>query len=315
MARTETAASLHRLEIDINARTVLPSQRIWRLFPGGSYRFLDDFITNDVGYLDFPGLQLPEGPLSKAGDLIPRLTLALSVKAGVESELKLEDFLDARITQNRGRLRQAIINLYEGAKQHDLVILPTPMSQRVVWIGEIVSNKVEYHQYYRSTIDAKVPCRQIKWIKNVRENTLSSPLSESLRQQHPFTLIENSTFPEVFSIAYTSFVYNNMYSSSVFNGDDFLDADSAFLGTITKLSAAACEATDNNRDGLKIDILDTILSPQYSLYVYADKRHSLGWLHALYRRHSYRSCGCHCRMRPNSAFPIAIANRDYRRYC
>jgi hypothetical protein len=137
------------LAIDLHAKAVLSSQRVWRLFPGAGYRFLDDFLNSNVGYLDFPGLELPPGPLKDAGDLISRIAMATELKATAgyldESEaspLSLEDFAAARHTQNRGRLRSALVNLYEIAATGDLVVLPTPLSNRLTWIGEITSNRI-----------------------------------------------------------------------------------------------------------------------------------------------------------------------------
>lgn len=42
------------IKIDLSARTITPEQRVWRLFPGSGYQFLDDFKQQNVGFLDFP---------------------------------------------------------------------------------------------------------------------------------------------------------------------------------------------------------------------------------------------------------------------
>lgn len=101
-----------KLSVDLRAPTISQNQRVWRLFPGSGYQFLDTFVEEGVGFLDFPGLDLPKGKIADAKDLIPRIVrsqrIIEALRAGVaepEKQLTLETFHDAKSTQNRGRLR------------------------------------------------------------------------------------------------------------------------------------------------------------------------------------------------------------------
>jgi hypothetical protein len=74
-------------------------------------------------------------------------------------------------------------------------------------------------------------------------------------------LLEKSLYIEVFSIAHGSFVYGDRHASTIYNTQsDFLDADAALLGAISRLAAAACQALDQGKPSLGvIDLLDVLL--------------------------------------------------------
>lgn len=140
------------------------------------------------------------------------------------------------------RLLQAIVNFYQEAKQGDYVIVPSSLSNRRVFLGRFASNRIlsEHYKYG----DHAIPARQIHWASSVDEGKLSTPLSVSLRHQHPFSLVERSRFIEVFALVDGSYRFGDRTVATVYNSeDDFLDADSALMGVIAKLSAAACTAT------------------------------------------------------------------------
>jgi len=213
----------------------------------------------------FQASNCPPGPLSNAMDLIPRIVMAMDTRYAPERDdgtaKSLSDYLDVRQSQNRGRLRQALINFYEEAKAGDLVVMPGPFDQRMVHVGEFTSDSIIYVDYYKSSATQQVPARSIKWLNKIRENKVSSSLSEALRNQHPFTLIERSRFVEVMSIAYSSFIYGDRHVSTILNGDEFLDTDAAFISQVSKLAGAACLAADNQLEGLGDELLSVFLRP------------------------------------------------------
>ncbi len=274
------------IKIDIGARKISSDQKVWRLFPGSGYRFLKSFTSSDVAFLDFPGIRLPEKDIKSSKDLIKLIAMSSKYKTTLRSEedgqnieLTFSDFEDAKHTNNRNRLKQALINFYQEAKAGDLVIMPEPSANRMVWIGEFLDNAVVYESYPTKVRNVYVPSRRVKWIKNVRENTLSYPLTEALRNQHAFTLIEKSKFIEVMSIAYSSFIFNEQHVSTIYNGDDFLDSDSAFLGTVSKLVSAAYEAAEKKENGLGRSIIDILLSSTPTEFTCAQESdiHSAGF--------------------------------------
>lgn len=250
--------------IDLNAPTISPAQRVWRLFPGKGYQFQGDFIENGVGYLDFPGLELPEGDLTNANDFIPRIARSQAIKEAIRSREpvefpRLEEFAAARNTKHRGSLRSAIINFFQEAKAWDLVVLPEPAYNGRIWIGQFTDDDLIRYYHVARFGGYAAPARRLRWYGPFAENTVSTSLSSSLRKSHPFTLLEKARFLEVFSLVYTSFVFGDRYSAAVFNDDDFLDADAAFLGNVSRLAAAACRSIDENEASIDRDALLSIL--------------------------------------------------------
>jgi hypothetical protein len=239
------------------------------MFPGSHYRFLNAFLEERVGFLDFPGLELPEGPLSKAPDLISRVARSVDVRAAfykVGPELnpktiKLADYAKARRTQKRARLAQALISFFEIAKHGDYVVLPEPLTNGQIRIGRITSDKVTEGYYPPRYGKWSIPARSINWLGGVPENTVSRDLSLSLRHQHPFTVLEKSRYVEVLSLVHGSFIYGDRHSSMIYNeAGDFLDADAALLGAISRLAAAACRSIDEGKGELgAADLVDVLL--------------------------------------------------------
>ena len=260
--------AVNKMQIDLRAPSIPKSRRVWRLFPGDSYGFLEDFLSQNVGFLDFPGLLLPSISIAQANDMTARIAVSQEIRniyykegSGANPELNVDDFKDARNTTNRGKLRQALYNFFEEAADGDVVVLPEPIYMGKIWIGRFQGSKRTTGSYRKKYGDSVIPARHIEWLNNHKENMVSSALSQSLRHQHPFTLIERSLYLEVFALAYSSFIFGENHTSSIFNQDDYADSDTAFIGNISRLAAAACKAIDDGVPGLGDgDILDIILT-------------------------------------------------------
>jgi len=129
-----------------------------------------------------------------------------------------------------------------------------------VWVGRFTSAEVVdgFAARYGST---PIPARQIDWVGKHPENSISTLLSQTLRNQHPFTLLEKSLHLEVFSLAYGSFVYGDHHAATVYNDkDDFLDSDAALLGVISRLASAAVKSLDEKQGALSAEgLLDVLV--------------------------------------------------------
>jgi hypothetical protein len=80
MRRLVRGRNLTTYTIDLRTRVVPETLRIWRLFPGKDYIFLPDFQEQSVVFLDFPGLPLPDGPVSESlSDLAERIMVSNAV--------------------------------------------------------------------------------------------------------------------------------------------------------------------------------------------------------------------------------------------
>jgi len=260
---------------------------VWRLFPGEGYQFLQSFQDQRIGFLDFPGLELPRGDLAQAPDLVPRIARSqeiakrLSEVPDTDMAFNLEDFAAARATAHRTRLRGALIGFYQEARQGDYVVLPEPVYMSRVWVGQFTTNTVVNGHYYRRYGRTPIPARAIDWLANFPENMISTALSQSLRHQHPFTLLERSLFVETFSLVHGSFVYGDRHVSTIYNDrSDFLDSDAALLGAISRLSAAASRSVDLGLPDLAVvDLIDILLRSPPIEYTCAQESdiHSAGF--------------------------------------
>lgn len=263
------------VQVDLRAPTIPPQTRIWRLFPGEGYQFLPTFHDQRIGFLDFPGLDIPSGDLNQARDLIPRIARSQAIRDilrtarlqgatlnanALPAGIDLVQFEHARVTQYRQRLRSGLINFYQEAKDGDYVILPSPVYMSEVWVGRFPNSRVVPGYYDRRYGRIPIPSRPIAWLATFSEPMISGPLSRSLRHQHPFTLLERSFYVEVLSLVHGSFVYGDRHVATVYNDlNDFLDADAALLGAISRLSSAATRSIDLEHDHLKISELIDIL--------------------------------------------------------
>jgi hypothetical protein len=178
-----------------------------------------------------------------------------------DTNLNLADFTAARVSPHRARLRGALISFYKEAAQGDYIVLPEPVYMSRIWIGRFTTNSIVNGNYYRRYGGAPIPSRTIDWLSNFPENMISVALSQSLRNQHPFTLLERSLWLETFALVHGSFVYGDRHVSTIYNDrSDFLDSDAALLGAISRLSAAASQAVDEGLADIGItDLIDILL--------------------------------------------------------
>lgn len=254
-------------KIDLRAPIISGDTRVWRLFPGGSYKFLSTFKADQVAFLDVPGFEMPDVKLSEANDLPTRIrrTEVMMEKLSREGREAIpriteDDLQNFRVGKKRQRNQQAIINFYEVAKTGDLVVVPDQLSIGRVMIGVFAQQRAKLPHVTVPNIygPVPVPARPINWLANVPENKVSTPLSSSLRHQHPFNLLEKSLFLEVFSLAFSSYVYNDHYSATIFNTkDDYLDRETSLIGLVSTLSATFCEKVSKGEEN-HFDLLDAI---------------------------------------------------------
>lgn len=239
------------------------------MFPGSNYRFLDTYFDTSTAFLDFPGLEIPTPPKTASPELFQRMVLAARNKEailanGAQAALSTDwqSISGAKRTKSRGRLLQALVNFYGQAEQGDYLIVPSTLSDARVYVGQFVDNAIR-DVVFGKYGDHPLPARNINWIAGINENKLSTALSQSLRAQHPFSLVEASRFIEVFAVANQSLVYGDAHVATIRNEkDDFLDVDASLLGNLSKLAAAAVMASEGATTGtpLTTDLLRVLLA-------------------------------------------------------
>jgi hypothetical protein len=243
------------IRVDLRTVVVSPETRVWRLFPGSDYKFLETFLRGRTAFLDLPSLQLPDGELASGPDLLSRVVASLNTKdliqqVGAEAGpiLDFAAYRGSRRTAKRSRVEQAVINFYRVARQGDYVIVPSTLSERRVHVGRFASNAVSLElapKYGRH----RIPGREIQWLAHLDEGQISTPLSTSLRHQHPFSLVGRSQYVEVMAVAHPNYVFGERTVATVYNRkDDFLDSDSSLIGNLSKLAGATLQAMSTEQD-------------------------------------------------------------------
>ncbi|MER9531040.1 hypothetical protein NLY43_04300 [Mesorhizobium sp. C416B] len=211
-------------------------------------------------------MSLPDDAASS--ELFPRMLAAGvtserigDLKHDAVAETNWKAFKSARNSKARGRLLRSISNFYYEASTNDYVITPEPLSNSHVIVGRIKSNHILYRTFPEIFYQIPVPVRSIEWLGRIRENKISTALSDSLRSQHPFTLLGQSLFIEVFSLAHGSFVFKDRRVATIYNRlDDFLDMDAALIGNVSRLAASACAAIAGDVEGLGKEVLAALVS-------------------------------------------------------
>jgi hypothetical protein len=129
-----------------------------------------------------------------------------------------------------------------------------------IWVGRFARQEPSEALYSLKNPHFTIPSRRIEWVRSIKENTVSSAMSDALRNQHPFSLLEKSLFVEAFSLAYDSFIYEDRHVATIFSGDDYLDSDSTLLAIISRLASATYYDVDHGIDARVMDIISTLLS-------------------------------------------------------
>jgi hypothetical protein len=254
-------------QIDLKAAIVARETRVWRLFPGQHYKFLPKFVADKIAFLDIPGFEMPDGPLSEADDLPKRIRRAEVIIEKIRQDgpddipvVTANDLRNFRVGKKRQRHQQAVINFYETAAPGDLIVTPDRLSQGRVWIGQFAGRarrvvEATLPEIYGNT---PIPARRVNWFGQFPENKISTRLSKSLRNEHPFSLIERTLFLEVFSLAFSSYVFLDHHSATIYNTkNDYLDLETSLLGLVSSMAATMSEKVEKG-EGDEFDPVDAL---------------------------------------------------------
>ncbi|WP_331327275.1 hypothetical protein [Methylobacterium fujisawaense] len=258
------------MQVDIRVPQISLRRRVWRLFPGEGYSFLGTFQSDSVGFLDLPGASLPADRPTAPNAILNQIKKSIALREAIYEhgrditvEVEKIDISKYRSSEKRTREENAIINFYYEASPGDLVVLPEPVRMSRIWIGVFRGSNITSAAATKRYGKYPIPSRDIIWGRSVSESAVSAALSSSLRQAHPFTLLEKSLFYEVFALAYGSYIYGDRRAATVFNGNEFLDSDSSLIANVTKIAAAACQIVAESGDLASADrakLLSILLS-------------------------------------------------------
>ncbi|MDO9712472.1 hypothetical protein [Paracraurococcus lichenis] len=251
--------------IDLNTRIVPPQRQVWRLFPGKKYRFLQSFERQHSVFLDLPGLQLPDGPItSDLPDLDARILAARAIepwaaraaqlaRQGRTDEIPdppdrdIAAYADKRLPKEAHTDKGAVIGFFARAAIGDLVVVPDAIPTRRVLIGEFIDGPERRTSVILPEMygDEPMPARLVRWYPPVNELELSAELSTVLRRPNAFTLLGQSFHQEIFDHSYGTYYADGVYATRLWTeAERFTTEDALSLSLLSRLASTVAQAQE-----------------------------------------------------------------------
>jgi hypothetical protein len=266
--------------IDLRARIVPDTLRVWRLFPGRDYRFVDDFRQQGVVFLDFPGLPLPDGPLNETpDDLAERILISNALaewcylvdRADISERDLLprpstnpNDYKEKRRPRNLAIDKGAIMGLFGQPAKGDLVVVPLPISTRQVLVGEFVhapDRRVTASSNRYKAVG--MVARQVRWFDPVNEMALSERVSEIIRRPNPFVSFDIRLYREIFDHSFGTYVDKDGFTAKFnTNSQVFTAGDNFNFMLLAEAVAKLVEEIERSGDISKYNSLLELASSQ-----------------------------------------------------
>lgn len=255
--------------IDINAKHVSEQRRIWRMFPGDGYRYLDSFIKNHLVFLEMPGLVLPVGKVTEESpEIKERLHLsrrteqwildyrkyAKSSAPGEPPERPNTDLSSYSLTAlRRDQFNDlgAVRSLFGAAEKGDLVVVPGKLDTRQIFIGEFLDGPEDriVHLDPELFIDQTTPARRVRWFPAVDELRVPRAFSGTLRIPPAISLVARSYESVILENSYGTFYRSNEFFARLrIDSLDFNTQNAFDLGSIAKLSSVICSLISDDAE-------------------------------------------------------------------
>jgi hypothetical protein len=130
--------------------------------------------------------------------------------------------------------------------QGDLIIVPAPIPQRRILVGEFLYGP-ERRTWAVAPKYGKepIPGRAVRWFPPINEIELPERVSEVVRRPNPFVSFDLRLYREIFDRTFGTYAFDNQHSarfdtrSQAFTGDDSLDF--IVLSEAVANMVAACE--------------------------------------------------------------------------
>jgi hypothetical protein len=219
------------IEIELDAYVLPDGHRVWKLFPGSSYRLYNEIVNLRAALLDIRGLEtLADDPAEWTDEQLRKIISddrVLREMSGKQKKLKRPSQQDTK------RLRFVKL-LFREARAGDLIAIPLGRGlEGEVAIGEFTGGpgdvrpvKVHDGQTEFSTLG-----RPVRWMATTKRRRFSNDLNSRLHSPTAFHVLERSLFEEVYLAAYGSFTYDDIYVASFPSDKEwFTTADQAAIG-------------------------------------------------------------------------------------
>jgi hypothetical protein len=203
------------IHADIATKIISPDTAIWVVFPGKGRRFLNDFIKNQIVFLETPAL----GMTPEVAKDFPTIRRHVRMSVAVANYIRTDatkvpsrnpKFYSDKPFKNRGDtvLASSVRKLFAKMRVGDLVVVPGLMFEPV-YFGEITSDfdANDMISVGRYGVEA-IPYRRIRWLNlGVARHLIPQSLQVYLSKPPAIAqVLRSSDTEEFFNLAYPAYV-------------------------------------------------------------------------------------------------------------
>jgi hypothetical protein len=208
---------------------ILPSDhKVYKFFPGKSYKFYDLITDKRIAVLDIRGLDDLGSPSSWKDDAI----LTRIAQDRVDRMVAAGGTKPSRLVRSVGD--KAALTFLKGllftARKGDLILMPDKGYTTLVRVGELLDDAGDVRSF-TATDDGTANSyfgRRVRWLANIEKRKFSLDLINLLQTQSAFFDIGRSHYEEVYQLTFDNYVYDGQYvatfttSKNVFTSKDAL---------------------------------------------------------------------------------------------
>lgn len=259
--------------IDLKTKIIPENFVVYSLFPGAGYKHRQVMLEQNLVFLDFPDLTIPE---NKIGFHKHEFVMAVArseaiaqwISTGRYNEnkpvLDIQSYRNSRTGTRRGKYINSLQGLHYTAKKGELVVLPTYGHFGDIMIGEFLDepSAIRYILPNEHYGEYKVPARRVKWIGKKAQHQVSEDFLKSIRS-NPLVIVAQSDRRMIYDAAYSSYTLDSNISATFrVAGESFTSRDDFFFQEFTNYIAALCEnahSGDSTQESFSEDVFGAIL--------------------------------------------------------
>lgn len=213
-------------------------------------------------FMDFPDLGVPkEKAALDSKEFLSALVLSEKTAQwvgrkgeGQRPAQQLELYEDSRWGRSRKERARGLHSLLYSAKKGDLIVIPDDRGLGTIHVGRFTSNAPSTFRYRYGAASVSFPARKVEWMGRRPWYQCTEELLLRSRIQTPFTLLAKSVRPEIYDIAFKSYLFDGEYMSRFDVGAEVYNSShEALLQFLINYTAAHCEARALEKPNLSQD--------------------------------------------------------------
>jgi hypothetical protein len=226
-----------KITVELDAYVLPEDHRIYKLFPGKTYRFFDTVRDVNTVFLDVRGLD--------AFDADPRRWRDADILKAISEDRwsreldrvsrGLKPLSRPGITRTDKRTLTFLKGLLTTAKKGDLIVIPPSGYRREVLIGELLDEPSRTKNVIIKTDDGQANVyvgRRVQWRPGPEKRFLSQDLIDRLHTPAAFFQLPMSLHEEVYRYAFENFAYRGAFVATFHTSKDkFTSEDGAVVST------------------------------------------------------------------------------------